>query len=262
MSSKIDVVSIALTAFSNLWPFFILVLIVAFLKGRWMKGKFGEAIVNTSNKLLLDKSIYRAVKDITLQLKDGSTTQIDHILVSKYGLFVIETKNMKGWIFGGEHQKQWTQQIFKEKNSFQNPLYQNYKHTKALEEILEIPSASLTSIIAFVGECEFKTDMPRNVFCGLSYIKYIKSFKEERLNPLQISQTLEKLERKRLKQGFRTDREHVKNVNQRKHASSDSSIQKICNRCGSDMILRKNRKTNEEFYGCKNYPRCKHTLQI
>lgn len=74
-----------------------------------MKGKIGESIVNTSNKLLLDKEVYIPIKNITLQLSDSSTTQIDHILVSKYGIFVIETKNMKGWIFGGEQQKQWTQ---------------------------------------------------------------------------------------------------------------------------------------------------------
>lgn len=235
---------------------------IAFFKSPWMKGKIGEAIVNTSNKLLLDKDIYTPVKDITLQLSDGSTTQIDHILVSKYGVFVIETKNMKGWIFGGEHQKQWTQQIFKQKNQFQNPLHQNYRHTKALEEILELPASSLTSIIAFVGECEFKTPMPENVFCGLSYTKYIKSFDVESLNPLQVRQTLSKLQRKRLKQGFKTDREHVDNLKQRKQPNPNTLNKNICSRCGSQMVVRKNSKTSEQFYGCSSYPRCRNTAIV
>lgn len=258
MSNSIDAF---LGVIFNLWPILILGLIIALFKSPWMKGKIGEAIVNTSNKLLLDRDVYSQVKDVTLQFSDGTTTQIDHIVVSKHGVFVIETKNMKGWIFGGENQKQWTQQIYKKKNKFQNPLHQNYRHTKALEEVLELPSSHFTSIIAFVGECEFKTPMPENVFCGLSYTKYIKSFEEERLNPVQIRQTLSKLQRKRLEQGFSTDREHVNNLKQRKQ-SNPTIKQNICTRCGSEMIKRTNRKNGQEFYGCSSYPKCKNTLPI
>lgn len=258
----IDVDGLFSNVVLNLLPLLILVIIVIFFKSPWMKGKMGETIVNASNKLFLDKDIYSSVKDITLQLSDGTTTQIDHIVVSKHGVFVIETKNMKGWIFGGENQKQWTQQIFKKKSQFQNPLHQNYRHTKALEKILELPSSHFISIIAFVGECEFKTPMPENVFCGLSYTKYIKSFEEERLNPVQIRQTLSKLQRKRLKQGFSIDREHVNNLKQRKQSKPTMSNQNVCSRCGSEMIKRKNRQNGQEFYGCSSYPKCKNTLSI
>lgn len=248
--------------FSNVWPIFLILFVILFFKSPWMKGKIGEAIVNATNALVLDKEIYVAVKDVTLQLSDGSTTQIDHILVSKYGLFVIETKNMKGWIFGGEHQKEWTLQNFKKKNKFQNPLNQNYRHLKALEEILEVAPAALTSVIAFIGECEFKTPMPKNVFRGISYTKYITSFQDERLTPLQIRQILSKLQRKRLEQGLKTDRAHVDNLKQRMAAVSSTSDTFICNRCGSNMILRQNKKNGEEFYGCSNYPKCKNTVAV
>ena len=183
--------------------------------------------------------------------------------MSKYGLFVIETKNMKGWIFGGEHQKEWTQQIFKDKYRFQNPLRQNYRHLKALEEILEVPPSALISVIAFVGECTFKTTMPGNVFRGISYIKYIKSFNQERLNPLQIRQILSKLQHKQLKQSFTTDRAHVENLKERmKQPVISSSDVIICSSCGRIMVLRQNKKNWEEFYGCSNYPKCKYTVPI
>ena len=228
-----------------------------------MKGKIGELIVNTTNSLVLDKEVYLPVKDVTLELSDGSTTQIDHILISKYGVFVIETKNMKGWIFGGEHQKEWTQQIFKQKHKFQNPLHQNYRHLKAIEEILELPASSFISIIAFVGEGEFKTPMPKNVFRGISYTKYIASFKEERLNPLQIRQTLSKLQRKRLKQGFTTDCAHVENLKQRMQTATVAIPEPLaCARCNSLMVLRKSKKAGEAFYGCSAYPHCKHIVSI
>lgn len=259
----LDTSTLLASMFSNAWPFFLLAIVVLFFKSPFMKGKIGEGIVNLTNSARLDETIYTPIKNVTLFLKDGSTTQIDHILVSKYGIFVIETKNMKGWIFGGEHQKEWTQQIFKDKYSFQNPLRQNYRHLKALEEILEVPPTALTSVIAFVGECTFKTTMPENVFRGMSYTKYIKSFDQERLNPLQIRQILSKLQRKRLEQSFTTDRAHVQNLKERMEQSVVSSTDTmICNRCGSTMVLRQNKKNGEEFYGCNNYPKCKHTVPI
>lgn len=227
-----------------------------------MKGKIGEGIINFSNSITLDESIYTPVKNVTLQLADGTTTQIDHILVSKYGVFVIETKNMQGWIFGDEHKKEWTQQIFKVKNRFQNPLHQNYRHLKALEETLSLPESAFISVIAFVGECEFKTSMPKNVFRGISYSRYIKSFNKERLNPLQIRQTLNKLQRKRLEESFKTDRAHVENLKERHNTPVFNAEIFTCKRCGSAMILRQNKKNGEKFYGCSNYPKCKHTVPI
>jgi len=259
----LDPLTIFSTIFTSIGWLIPIIFVILFLKAPWMKGKIGELIVNTTNALVLDKEVYVPVKNVTLQLSDGSTTQIDHILVSQYGIFIIETKNMKGWIFGGEHQKEWTQQIFKQKHKFQNPLHQNYRHLKAVEEILELPPSSFTSIIAFVGECEFKTTLPKNVFAGFSYTKYIKSFKEERLSPLQIRQTLSKLQRKRLEQSFKADRAHVENLKQRMQTAVEYAPDSpTCIRCNSSMVLRKNKKTEEKFYGCSNYPGCKHIVQI
>lgn len=245
--------------FSNAWPIFLLIIVFLFFKSPFMKGKIGEWIVNLTNSTMLDETIYIPIKNVTLTLKDGSTTQIDHILVSKYGIFVIETKNMKGWIFGGEHQKEWTQQNFKQKHKFQNPLHQNYRHTKALEEIFGLPSSAFVSVIAFVGECEFKTTMPSNVFRGISYTSYIRSFTQEKLDPLQIRHALNKLQNKRLDQSFQTDRSHVRNLKERfdKPVDSDS-----CQKCGGSMVLRQNRNNGNSFYGCCNYPKCKHTAPV
>jgi restriction system protein len=113
-------------------PIFIFAIVI---KSAWFKGFFkgmvGEWQVNLLIKFFLDKNQYHLIKNVTLPTfiddKEHGTTQIDHIIVSKYGIFVVETKNMKGWIFGSENQKQWTQQIFKYKLKYQNPLHQNYK---------------------------------------------------------------------------------------------------------------------------------------
>ena len=229
-------------------------------KTSWMKGKFGEFSVNVATSLHLNKEEYVNIKNITLQLNDGSTTQIDHVIVSRYGVFVIETKNMKGWIFGDAHQEKWTQQIFKEKHRFQNPLRQNYRHTKALEEILALPAESIISIVVFIGDCHFKTAMPNNVFINAKYTSYIESFQEEKLSAYQFDMTIETLNQKRLKQSFSTDREHVANLYERHETKLTPT--KICSRCGKEMVLRHNRQTGQKFYGCSAYPKCRNMEKV
>lgn len=66
---------------------------------------------------------------------EDRTTEIDHIIASKYGIFVIETKSIKGWIFDNPNQKTWAQKICKYLNKFQSLLYQNYKHIKTPEAL-------------------------------------------------------------------------------------------------------------------------------
>lgn len=240
--------------FWQIGSFFVLGII---FKTPWMKGKIGELTINIATSLHLNKEEYNNIKNITLQLNDGSTTQIDHIIVSRYGIFVIETKNMKGWIFGNEHQKMWTQQIFKEKHTFLNPLHQNYRHTKALEEILKLPKESFISIVVFIGDCKLKTDMPENIFVNAKFTSYIESFKEERLFAYELDMAIETINQKKLKQSFSTDREHIANLRVRQFTKPNKALsQEICSQCGKKMVLRQNRQTGEAFYGCSGYPRC------
>jgi restriction system protein len=97
----------------------------------------------------LDLNTYRRVHNLIVPSIDG-TTQIDHVIVSVYGIFVIETKNMEGWIFGSPHQKTWTQSLFGKKFQFQNPLRQNYRHTRCLAEFLGLDHDLLRSVVFFI----------------------------------------------------------------------------------------------------------------
>ena len=144
-------ISTILEPLLHLWYLIPIILIVAFLKSPWGKGIIGEFLVNTSSKIKLDKDKYHLIKNVTLPTEDG-TTQIDHIIVSEYGIFVVETKNMKGWIFGDEKQKYWTQKIYKNTNKFQNPLHQNYKHIKTIENALGVDKDKIFSLIVFAGD--------------------------------------------------------------------------------------------------------------
>jgi len=256
----IDTSSILLSIFSQIWYIIPIIILIAFVKSPYFKGKAGEAMVNTANRIRLDKSLYTALTDITIKMDDNTTTQIDHIIVSKFGIFVIETKNMKGWIFGSKEQKTWTQNIYGKKHTFQNPLHQNYKHIKALEEVLGFEK-NIHSIVTFVGECEFKTNMPSNVFIGGKYINYIKSFKKPVFTTSEINQIITVLKTNSLEKGRNTNKVHVSALKNRHTNKSDSS-KVLCKRCGSSMIKRQNNKTGEAFLGCSKYPKCKNTEQI
>jgi hypothetical protein len=189
-------------------------LFITIIKTAWFKGKIGEFWINTNVKIRLDENVYHLIKNVTLPTDDGST-QIDHIVVSVYGVFVIETKNMKGWIFGGERQRTWTQKLFKESYKFQNPLFQNFKHTQTLKTLLQLSDEQIHSVVAFTGESTFKTPMPENVTQGSGYIRYIKSKTKLVLPESGVQNIIAKIEQERLTPSFKTDRQHIKQLDKK-----------------------------------------------
>lgn len=230
------------------------------LKTPWFKGAFGEMLVRLLAWIFLDKAEYRAIHDVTLPTPEG-TTQIDHIFVSAYGVFVVETKNYAGWIFGDENQPSWTQKIFKVAHTFQNPLRQNYKHVKALEEAFGIPFEKIHSVIVFTGGSSFKTPMPDNVTYAGGYISYIKSKTQVLFSLSEVESIFEAIVLGRIKPCLATTRVHVQNLQSRKEMESEV----LCPRCGSEMVMRASKKggnSGGEFWGCSQFPKCRGTRNI
>ena len=211
------------TAFNGLFLYLGLALAFAVLAGLLRSPRFkgwrGERAVQGAIRRQLNPLIYVDMHNVTLPTADGGSTQIDHLIFSPYGLFVLETKNYQGWIFGTEKQREWTQQIFRKRSRFQNPLRQNYKHVKTLQSLLDIAPEHLHSVIAFVGDCEFKTEMPAHVTRGLGFVGHIQSFTQPVWSPEQMQALLDKLEALRLQPGRATDRRHVAHVRQLQAAS-------------------------------------------
>lgn len=127
--------------------FLFFVVIFAVLNSPKWKGYIGELGVRRLLKKLKNDE-FEVLHNIMLE-KDGKTTQIDHIIIGRTGIFVVETKNYKGWILGSQYSDYWTQSIYKRKKRFQNPLHQNYGHIKFLEHHLQDYSGPYFSLIAF-----------------------------------------------------------------------------------------------------------------
>lgn len=175
----------------------------------------GEVLVRNALVKHLKSNSWHLLNNVTLQLQNH-TTQVDHILVSRFGVFVIETKHYKGWLFGDEKSKEWTQVIWKKKSRFQNPIHQNYKHVIAIQDILDfIPKEHIIGVVVFTGDAVFKTKQPQNVYSLKSLIQSLKSLEQETLTENRLQFCVGRLECLRLALTRETDIEHINNLNNR-----------------------------------------------
>jgi len=177
------------------------------------KGFIGETIGSIAHKMLLDKTLYKELNNVTIPTPDG-TTQIDHVIVSKFGIFVVEAKNMNGWIFGNEHSPQWTQSFPGGKFKFQNPLCQNYRHTKCLSDFLGIAHSKFHSVVMFWGESQFKIPMPENVL-DKGYTGYIKSKSDILFSDAEVAEIVEAIQTGKLPRTWATRRDHIASLKER-----------------------------------------------
>ena len=223
------------------------------------KGWVGELKTKATQKLLLDSKQYHIFNSVFIQGKDKET-QIDHIIVSKYGVFVVETKDRSGWIFGSERDAQWTQVIFDKKVRFQNPLRQNYLHTRSLADVLGIEHNKIHSLIVFWGDCEFKTPIPENVVKGIfKSTRYIKSKKQILLTDADVDRICKQIKTIKNNTSILQGIRHAYSLHKRYDNTS------ICPKCGGKLIERKStrgKRAGNKFLGCENYPQCRYTKEL
>ena len=124
-------------------------------------GKQGETVVFDELRQL-EKYGAIILSNIYIPKNDGTTTEIDIVVLTKMGIFVIECKNYSGWIFGSVNSKYWMQTLESgAKNQFYNPIMQNAGHCKYLKSYLNDYSLNILSYIVFSDRCTFK-DLPVN----------------------------------------------------------------------------------------------------
>jgi restriction system protein len=148
-----------------------------------------------------------------------ATTQIDHVLITTTGIFVIETKHYQGWIFGGPDQPQWTQTIYKRKSRFKNPIRQNYGHFKTLQSLFKLPETNFIPIVVFTGDAEFKSDLGPTVLKLHQLIPFLTSARPTLFDERAMAYIVGRIEMKRLRRSIETDEYHLSAI-RRKLASS------------------------------------------
>jgi len=231
------------------------------------KGELGEYKIN----IQLDQfpRNYKHLSDLMIENVKSSTgySQIDHIIITPYGLFVIETKNYQGMIYGGKDRKTW---LVNGKFKMMSPLVQNYGHIHAVKKIIDsIYHDYFISMVSFTKRCTFKIDEELRKISSNELVVYdieLTEFinrkiaihklqnKEPFLSDLEIDSLYQKLTEANISDPT-IRKQHVENIKMAKDENvkkdSESSNCIICQKPVSDKVKSfclSNKKFNGEIY--------------
>lgn len=218
------------------------------------KGKYFEQCV--SNKISQLPDEYIVLNNLFFE-NNGHSTQIDHIIASPYGVFVIESKGYKGWITGGENSEYWTQTIFNSKYQFYNPIRQNAGHVRFLRHLLN--PVTFIPIVVFDNSADIKAHFGNNIVVNLYYLNSsIQQYRTPILSKEAVDTIVQIIRSNSKIANEETLKQHITNVKTRQYQTDNSIKQGICPQCGGNLVLRQGKYGS--FYGCSNYPRCKFTI--
>ena len=217
---------------------------------------------------------YTILNDLVFKTEKG-TTQIDHIVVSKYGVFAIETKNYRGEIYGDDNRQEWTQLIVTEvtyakkwwktytyvtKNHFYNPVKQSVGHALRIKEMLSaFPHIKIVPVVVFAGDAVLSNVESRyHVIYEDNLLDVINKYKTIYLKDNDVQTVLGILERSNVREMV-NDRQHAKNLRTTAREVNATINSGICPKCGGHLVERNGKYGT--FYGCSNYPKCRFTTQ-
>lgn len=223
-----------------------------------VKGYVGEKLV--AKKLSkLNKRKYKIINNLLLKTLKG-TAQIDHIVISQYGIFVIETKNYKGIITGNEYDDNWNQILFNNKEVLRNPIKQNNGHIKALKDAIPtLKYKKIKSIIVFTKRSKLKVNTETVVIYYNKLNKIIKKSKNNEFTKEEVDYIYERLNELNI-DSFKQRVVHVKNVKRNIKEAEKKLRKNKCPRCGGK--LKKKKGKYGKFKRCKNYPECTFRINI
>lgn len=244
-----------ITTFWYLWLLVLLVGLYSIFKPR-IKGYMGEKAISAI-LAMLDSNKYKVINDVVLCV-EGKTSQIDHVVVSNYGIFVIETKNYKGLIYGDDYSDYWTQVIFKRKEKLYNPVRQNYGHVQALKQhLVEYPDIPYIPIVVFSINADLKVKTNSEVVYSVNLLKTIKKYETILISDYDKDLIYSKI--MELNNNTKEVRkQHVQAIHKRKEEKEIKIDENVCPKCGSKLVVKKGKYG--EFKGCSSYPKCRFTV--
>ncbi len=269
-----------------------------YLSVRQDAGLYGEYRIYKYLKPLEAKG-FKFLFNVYVPKENGETSEIDVLMIGPHGIFVFESKNYSGWIFGNEYQKNWYQTLptgkgHSHKESFYNPIMQNRSHIKHLTTFLgeNIP---MHSIIVFSERCTLKSIDVKNpdvrvikrdeVAFVVSSIcnqtsdnvlseQDIDTFYKQLYPCTQVDATIKEQHVAHIRQNLTSpateSTDEPVSASQTTAGTDSLSMPQqepslLCPKCGAVLVLRtatKGANAGNQFYGCSNYPKCKYTQNI
>jgi hypothetical protein len=237
------------------------------------KGNYGEYLTYEALRSFEAEGA-RFLFNCYLPKENGETTEIDILMIHSSGIYVLESKNYSGWIFGSETQKYWTQTLpsrRKNKSYFLNPIIQNKLHIKWLTNLVG-GGVPVHSIIVFSERCELKQielsstniHVVKRSMLGPT-VRAIDSRTVNLLSMAQVNDLYAKLyPYTQVSESVKS--QHIHNVQHNQSTQGNGTYNALrCPMCGSSLVLRQAKKgsyAGKQFYGCSNFPRCRYIRNI
>ena len=235
-------------------PIFIIVMIltiIVLIFGKKIIGAAGEHWTKeVLNKLPKDK--YIVLNNVFIKSNYG-THQIDHVVVSPFGIFSIETKQYNGYIIGNKYDKKWIRYAGNKKYYYENPIRQNYGHVKALSELLNIDDSKIFNIVCIPSTAKLNIEHDGELTRYDTLLDRIISYKEVIIP--NVNEIVEIINQNNIIDD-NVRKEHIKNIREN---IIDNDLSK-CPKCGGNLVERSGQYGR--FYGCSNYPKCKYIEKI
>ena len=239
------------------------------------KGAKGEKkISRMADRACLNTSAI-PIKDLCLPWPDGKTAQIDELIIADSGIYVIEVKNYKGWIFGHENNQHWTQVLstgFRGesiKNRLYNPIRQNNSHIYCIKKNLKGYKGPIHSLIIFSDEAEFKdvtvTSPDVYVLYQSDFHRVIHDIDSEYRGTLSRSEIDDINEKLMVAAAKANNDTHTAEVRQQIMVKEERLERGLCPRCGAPLVIRTAKKgpnSGSQFLGCSRYPDCRYTRNL
>lgn len=257
----------------------VIILILEFLARAYnsseAKGERGEQKVSKIVDRVCANTTAIPIKNLYLPWPDGGTAQIDELIIADSGIYVIEMKNYKGWIFGNESNQYWTQVLYTRyrgvstKNRLYNPIRQNASHISCIRKNLKGYNGPIHSLIVFSDEAEFKDVTVNSSGVYVLYqsnlrrvIQEIDSAYKGSVSESEISDIHTKL----MQASAGADStHHVEKIYQRLAEKEERIENGLCPRCSAPLVVRTAKKgpnAGSQFLGCSRYPDCRYTRNI
>ena len=203
------------------WPILgVLLVLCLWLRTKHAKGVLGEFAGKLAVRQWLPESGYELFSDVMLQDKRG-TTQIDHVVISRFGIFVIEAKGISGKLYASSATKYRTWKVYRNGRgyTFQNPYLQNYRHRCALAEVLDVSLEVLHDVIFFPHE-ELVVATPEKLLPSFvtgrrGLAAYVLSFKEQVFTAEEVSRLTAILSLKRMENSRENKKKHTADLKAR-----------------------------------------------
>lgn len=235
------------------------------------KGIVGESVIYDDLKRV--KGWKAFLPNCYLPMQNGETTEVDLIFLHETGIYVFESKNYQGWIFGNEKEKYWTQSLADKfgnvkRHKFYNPLWQNETHIRCLMELLQDETIPYYSYVVFGDNCELKdiqlfsgNHTVTYWYCLLDDVINMANSMDVYLSPDKMQEIYQKL-LPYAKVSEEEKQRHIENIWAKRYPVVQPDGTWTCPRCGGilvERIAQRGSRAGNRFWGCSNYPKCRFT---